>query len=179
MPDTAERPGTRLADRAEYRSKPRPLTGSAQDTVASAVQQMSDKNYGCIVITDGDGRVEGIVTERDIMTKIVAKARDAANVTLGEIMTREPRLAREEDDMLDWLRIMSNERFRRLPVIDSDGRIKALFTQGDFVSYTWPDLLNQAKSMAKATVLGKFHLFLIGGGVLLYALGTLVVLAVS
>ena len=43
--------------------------------------------------------------------------------------------------MRDWLRIMSNERFRRLPVLDADGRLVHVMTQGDFVSYTWPDLL--------------------------------------
>ena len=54
--------------------------------------------------------------------------------------------------LLDWMRIMSNERFRRLPVVDDEGRIKAVFTQGDFVSYTWPDLIYQMKSLAGATV---------------------------
>jgi CBS domain-containing protein len=101
---------------------------------------------------------------------------DPNTVTLGEIMTREPRLAREDDQMLDWLRIMSNERFRRLPVVDDDGRIKAIFTQGDFVSYTWPDLFDQAKNLAKASVIGRFHYFLIGGGILIYVLAMIVVL---
>jgi CBS domain-containing protein len=63
---------------------------------------------------------------------------------------------------------MSNERFRRLPVVDAEGRIQAVFTQGDFVSYTWPDLMGQAREMAKATVLRNWHIFLIGGGIMLY-----------
>ena len=66
-------------------------------------------------------------------------------------MTPNPRVANENDDVLDWLRIMSNDRFRRLPVVDSNGKIKVIFTQGDFVSYTWPDLIYQASQLAKAS----------------------------
>ena len=49
-----------------------------------------------------------------------------------------------------WLRIMSNDRFRRLPVIDADRKIKVIFTKGDFVSYAWPDFILQASQLAKA-----------------------------
>ncbi len=176
MTETAQRGGARLMDRSEYRHKPRPLTGKSGDPVVSAAEQMSMKGYGCIIIVDKDDRVEGIVTERDIMTKVVAKTLDPKVTTLGEIMTRELRLAREDDLMLDWLRIMSNERFRRLPVVDEDGRIKALFTQGDFVSYTWPDLFEQAKNLTKASLASNFPWVLIGGGVLIYALGSLLII---
>lgn len=172
------REGARLMDRPEYAGKPAPLTGSADTTVSDAVARMSEKNYGCIVVTDDDQKVTGIVTERDVMNKLVGQGADPNTVTLGDIMTREPRLARETDSVLDWLRIMSNERFRRLPVVDAEGRITAIFTQGDFVSYTWPDLLDQARNLAKATVISRFHYFLIGGGILIYALAMIVVLSV-
>ena len=75
---------------------------------------------------------------------------------LEDIMTPNPRVANENDDVVEWLRIMSNDRFRRLPVVDSTGKIKAIFTQGDFVSYTWPDLIFQAKQLAKASFLKGF-----------------------
>lgn len=176
-PKTADRPGSRLMDRPEYASKPKPLTCSAETTVAEAVAAMSDRNYGSVIIVDEHERVIGVVTERDVMNKLVARGRDPRATKLSDIMTREPRMARETDDMLDWLRMMSNERFRRLPVVDEQGRIKAVFTQGDFVSYTWPDLMNQMKSMARAQIAGNFHYLLIGGGILIYVLAMIVVLA--
>jgi hypothetical protein len=55
--------------------------------------------------------------------------------------------------------------------------LKAVFTQGDFVSYTWPDLLHQVKDMARATIGRNWALFLIGGGILLYTLAILGVVA--
>lgn len=178
MPDRAERPGNRLMDRPEYKTKQRPLTLPPTTTVFDAVQKMSDKNYGAVVITDEADKVIGVVTERDVMNKLVAKGMDPATTKLSDIMTENPRLARETDDMIDWLRIMSNERFRRLPVVDDEGRIKALFTQGDFVSYTWPDLIYQMKSMAKATVFKSWPIFLIGGATLIYAVLMVIVVGI-
>jgi len=171
------RAGARIMDRPEYDSKPKPLTSRGDATVADAVKKMQEKNYGCIIVTDSNDRVEGIVTERDIMFKVVGRNGDPGSVTLADIMTREPRMAKKTDEVLNWLRIMSNDRFRRLPVVDEENRIEALFTQGDFVSYTWPDLLEQARGLAKATVIGRFHYFLIGGGILIYVLATLVMLS--
>jgi CBS domain-containing protein len=176
MPDTTQRPGNRLMDRPEYKMKQQPLTCGPETTVFDAVTKMAAKNYGSVIVIDVDQKVIGVVTERDVMNKLVAKNLDAHKSTLADIMTENPRLARETDDMLDWLRIMSNERFRRLPVVDENGHIKAVFTQGDFVSYTWPDLINQMKSIATATVTKNWPFFLIGGGVALYSLLMVVVL---
>ena len=164
------KPGNRLMDRPEYESKQRPLTRAPETMVSDAVSAMSEKNYGSVIVVDTDEKVIGVVNERDIMNKLVGKGLDAKKTPLSEIMTENPRLARETDDMLDWLRIMSNERFRRLPVVDESGRIQAVFTQGDFVSYTWPDLIYQMKSIAKATVSKNSQVVLIAAGIAVYTL---------
>ena len=83
-------------------------------------------------------------------------------------------MGREDDEVLSWLRTMSNDRFRRLPVVDNQGKIKAIFTHGDFVSYTWPDLIFQASQLAKASFMKGFSintllLFMIVYGVALVA----------
>ena len=175
MPEKATRPGNRLMDRPEYRLKQNPLTCSPDTTVFDAVLQMVEKNFGAVIVVDADRKVVGVFTERDVMNKLVAKELDARSTFLSDLMTINPRLARETDDMIDWLRIMSNERFRRLPVVDDNGHIKAVFTQGDFVSYTWPDLLYQMKTIATATITKNFPYFLIGGGLALYSLAMVIV----
>lgn len=169
MPEQADRPGNRLMDRPEYASKPKPLTRTRDTTAFDAAQAMAEKNYGSVIVVDEDDKVIGVVTERDMMNKLVAGERDAKSTTLAQIMTENPRVARETDDMIDWLRMMSNERFRRLPVVDEEGRIKAVMTQGDFVSYTWPDLMHQMKSIATATISKNWAVFLIGGGIAIYS----------
>jgi len=150
------RKGGRLIDRPEYKSKPKPVTFLGKDKVFQAITVMADKNYGSVVIVDTKEKVIGIVTERDIVKKLVKNNMSPKTTKLEDIMTPNPRVAHENDDVVEWLRIMSNDRFRRLPVVDSTGKIKAIFTQGDFVSYTWPDLIFQATQLAKASFLKGF-----------------------
>ena len=150
--------GYKLKDRPEYLNKPRPVTFEKHQKVSEAVRVMTDKNYGSVDVVDKKNKVIGICTERDILKKLVDKNLKASTTKIEEIMTPNPRVGRENDDVLDWLRTMSNDRFRRLPVVDEEGKIKVIFTQGDFVSYTWPDLLYQASQMTKATLTKHFNL---------------------
>ncbi len=159
----------KISERAEYATKPIPLTCNPGDMVMDAVKRMAGKNYGSIVAVDDDQHILGLLTERDIMKRLVAENRDPAKTTVGEIMTRSVRTANENDELIDWLRIMSNERFRRLPIVDSDNKLVSIMTQGDFVSYTWPELMGQMKNLAKATFGESLTLPRILAGVLAYS----------
>jgi CBS domain-containing protein len=177
MPEPA-RQGLRLRDRPEFERKPAPLTFPADATVKDAVAEMAARDYGSVVIVDAENRVEGVLTERDIVKRLVNQGRDAGSVRLEEIMTRNPRTAQADDDMIDWLRMMSNERFRRLPVVDEDGKLITVLTQGDFVSYTWPDLMRQARELSKATLARNLPPVLIGAALLVYPLIVIAVFGV-
>jgi CBS domain-containing protein len=165
----------KISDRKEFASKAPPLTCSADATVFDAVQQMAEKNFGSIIVTDAAGRVEGMMTERDIFRRLIAAERDPKTTMVSEIMTREVRMAKPDDDLRDWLRIMSNERFRRLPIVDEDKKLVSVMSQGDFVSYTWPELLGQVSDMAKATIAPVFNPL----AILLAILGYTVVLVIA
>lgn len=141
----------KIKDRPEFKRKSLVLTFMPSDTVFTAVQVMSDKNYGAAVIVSPDQKPIGIVTERDFMRRLLNQQRDPKTTTLAEIMTTDLKLAREDDDLLDWLRQMSNDRFRHLPVVDEDGALVSIMSQGDFVSYTWPQLLGRVAEQSKAT----------------------------
>ena len=60
-------------------------------------------------------------------------------------MTTDVKVANASDEVVAWLRQMSNERFRHVPVVDGDGQLVHMMSQGDFVSYTWPELLTRLK----------------------------------
>ena len=83
--------------------------------VSVAVAGMTEKNYGSVVIVNKKNEVTGICTERDILKKLVHNNLDPTKTKLEEIMTPNPRVGKEDDEVLNWLRIMSNDRFRRLP----------------------------------------------------------------
>ena len=170
--------GKKLKDRPEFKNKPKPITFKKDVLVSDAVEVMSQKNYGSVVIVDDDDKVEGIVTERDILKKLVNKSLDPSKTKLSTIMTINPRVGREDDNVIDWLRIMSNDRFRRLPVVDEEGRIKVIFTQGDFVSYTWPDLIYQASQLAKASISKNFNGINILFMIMLYSIAIIITIKV-
>ena len=142
----------KIKDRPEYSSKPIPLTCGPDMTVLAAVKLMAEKNFGSIVVIDKDRKVLGLMTERDIFKRVMAPELDPAKTKVSQVMSTELRKAREDEDLTDWLRIMSNERFRRLPVVDNDDRLVSVMSQGDFVSYTWPQLITHLGTLAKSTV---------------------------
>ena len=80
--------GTRLIDRPEFKTKPKPITFLATDKVSEAVTVMSEKNYGSVIIVDKQERVIGVVTERDIVKKLVNAGLSPKNTTLEKIMTK-------------------------------------------------------------------------------------------
>lgn len=159
-----------IKDRPEYKSKPRPLCYPPETKVLDAAREMSERGFGSVIVTNPDDTIAGIVTERDLMRKVIARGGDPEKLTLADIMTRDVKAARESDNLVDWLRQMSNDRFRHLPVIDDDGKVKAMMSQGDFVSYTWPELLNRIGENAKATLKPNYQIALIIGAILVYSL---------
>jgi len=122
------------------------------------------------MIVDEQDRLLGVVTERDVLKRLVNAGLDAKKTKLSNIMTSDIRVAKKDDDVLDWMRIMSNERFRRLPVVDDDNRVQAVMTQGDFVSYTWPDLIHQAKQITRATIGSNYGMLTVLAGICVYTI---------
>ena len=91
-----------------------------------------------------------------------------------EIMTSPVKVADKDDDLITWLRQMSNERFRHVPVVDKSGKLINIMSQGDFVSYTWPNLMYQVKEVAKETYLKGGQVILIIFSILIYTIVTTV-----
>ncbi|MBX9697130.1 MAG: CBS domain-containing protein, partial [Alphaproteobacteria bacterium] len=120
------------------------------------------------IIVDKETHPIGIVSERDLMKRLLDKGLDPKKTKLKEIMSTNLKLGRPEDDIVEWLRQMSNERFRHLPIVDQDGKLIGLVSQGDFVSYTWPDLLSFMKSSAIKSMGTNTQLYALLIGILIY-----------
>ena len=140
----------KIEDRLEFKNKAPVYTLSPDDLVMTAVKAMSEKNYGAVVVVDHAKKPLGIVTERDFMRRLLNDGRDPNKTKLSEIMTTDLKLAKGDDNLIEWLQQMSNERFRHLPVVDDHGVLINMMSQGDFVSYTWPQLINRVVEHARA-----------------------------
>ena len=169
----------KIKDRPEFKSKSPALTFASDTLVNVAVHAMSVKNYGAAVIIDSDNKPVGIVTERDFMRRLLDKDLDPKTTRLSQIMTRDLKVAQPDDNIIDWVRQMSNERFRHVPIVDQNGILVNIMSQGDFVSYTWPELLSQVKDRAAYTIASKYQILTIAFGIALYTLATILVLRLT
>ncbi|MEM6693982.1 MAG: CBS domain-containing protein [Pseudomonadota bacterium] len=168
-----------IKDRLASQPKATPATVSEDQMVAEAVKTMAARNYGAMIVVDPDQKVTGIITERDVVKRIVDAGLDAEKTPISEVMTRDPDVAHEDDQIEEWMRTMSEKRYRRIPVVDADNRIRAILTQTDLVAYSWPLLLAKTKEEALRESRRMFYALMIGGGLLIYAIAMVIVLRVA
>ncbi|MFL2679094.1 MAG: cyclic nucleotide-binding/CBS domain-containing protein [Alphaproteobacteria bacterium] len=164
----------KISERPEFKSKKPPLTFTENESVLNAVKAMTKDNFGSVVVVDSQNKIKGIVTERDLMKKLVFNQKNPKTTKLKDIMTKSVKVAGKDDNLLTWLRQMSNERFRHVPVVDKSGKLINIMSQGDFVSYTWPNLLYQVKEIAKENYFKANQVILIILSLLIYTVITTV-----
>ena len=162
----------KISERPEFKSKKPPLTFDKNQTVLAAVKAMSKDNFGSVVIVDKQSKVQGIFTERDLMNKVLNNSMNPKTTKLKDVMTTRVKTASQDDNLISWLRQMSNERFRHVPVVDNTGTLVNVMSQGDFVSYTWPNLLYQVKEITKENYFKANQVILIILSILLYSIIT-------
>lgn len=120
------------------------LTVLTQASVYDAACAMVKAHCGSVLIVGGDGAMLGILTERDLMVKIVAKRRDPETTPVSDIMTHNPHFISPETTVSDALLIMQRHNFRHLPVISSTSKILGVFSIRDAMARE----LVEAESMA-------------------------------
>lgn len=151
----------KIKDRLDFASKPKPVTFRPDDTVRAALNVMCEKNIGSIIVVNDDNKVAGIVTERDMMIRVLGQDKNPDKTKISDIMSEAVRKASLDDDLVDWLKVMSNERFRHLPIVDSEGRLVNMMSQGDFVAFTYPDLYEKVRQDLAGRLGKTLQIFLI------------------
>ncbi len=150
----------RIMDVPEFKDKTNILTVSPESSLEQAVSEMAGRNVGSAVVVKND-KVVGIFTERDLLVKVVGKGKSIRDLKISDVMTKNPHSARLEDDVNDSLRRMSQGRFRHLPIVDGDKKLVGLLSQGDFVAYTWSDLMSRVGHHTKRSFLTNSQLWLL------------------
>ena len=94
---------------------------------------LRDKKIGAVPIVDQDNKLLGIVSERDIVSKLVVEAKDADLTTAKEIMTSKIITAKLTDDINYTIDVMKNNNIRHMPVLDANNRLTDFFSIRDFL----------------------------------------------
>ncbi|UDY38052.1 CBS domain-containing protein [Dermatobacter hominis] len=107
-------------------------------TVADAAERMASDDLGAFPVCDGDGHLEGMVTDRDIVVKVIAAGKDPSQVTLGELADQPEVVTIGADDSVEEaIRTMKDHGVRRLPVIDGTDLVGTV-SQAD-IARNFPD----------------------------------------
>jgi len=101
-------------------------------TVLEALKTMAEKNVGALVVTEGDGRIVGMLSERDYARKVVLLHRISSETPVRDIMTREVICVTLEQAVDTCMALMTRKHFRHLPVV-VDQRLVGLVSIGDVV----------------------------------------------
>lgn len=111
-----------------------PKTCAPTDIVEQAAQLMKSEDVGPIPIVGDNGKLEGIITDRDIVLKVVAEGRDPKTTKLSEVMTTDLISCTLDGDVEEMLDLMEDNQVRRIPVVDASGRLVGIVSQADIAT---------------------------------------------
>ena len=124
------------------------VTISPDATVLEAAKLMHSKHIGCLVVID-DLRPIGILTDRDIVLKVVASEKKPAETEVKKIMTTNPTMVNVNYDVLDAVRLMRNRGVRRLPIVDEHRHLFGIVTIDDLLTAFGAELGDLAGAVQK------------------------------
>jgi CBS domain-containing protein len=110
-----------------------PVCCRPDDMVVKAAQLMQSENIGSIPVIENEQTLilVGIVTDRDLAMKVIAKGQDAKSTKVEAVMTRQVVTCRAEDALQKALDAMAEHQLRRIPIVDNDNRIVGIIAQAD------------------------------------------------
>lgn len=110
---------------------------SADATIQEAAKKMRDLNVGSLPVREpkGNGAVSGIITDRDIACRFVAKGGDAATTKVSEVMSKSVVSCKEDDDVAEAAHVMEAKQLHRLTVYDSQKHLKGMLALADIATH--------------------------------------------
>jgi CBS domain-containing protein len=100
--------------------------------ITDVIKLLAEKRIGAVLVIDGEGQLEGILSERDIVRTLAAHASATFDMTAEELMTRSPKVTTPDTTVAVAMEMMTDGRFRHLPVMEN-GKLVGLVSIGDVV----------------------------------------------
>lgn len=110
-----------------------PVTVQPSATAKDAAEIMKKENLGTVLVAEGD-RLEGLITDRQIATKVIAEGKDPARTRVNEFMTKNPVSASPDMEVEDVTKIMGENKYRRVPVVQ-DGKLIGIVSTADIAEH--------------------------------------------
>jgi CBS domain-containing protein len=110
-----------------------------EQMVFDAVHTMNELKIGAVVVVDGDRRVVGMFTERDVLRRVVGEEREPRMTPVNEVMTSEVAYCRLDTQIEEARGVMAKYRIRHLPVCAVDGKLLGVISIGDLNAWDADD----------------------------------------
>lgn len=124
-----------LSDEVRQLAPSEPIRLTPETSVAEAVTRMVDNHRAGVIVVDPRGRLVGIFTERDLLTRVVRHGRDLGQTRLGEVMTPDPEALTPDDRICFAINRMHNAGYRTVPLVDAEHRPIGIVTVNDVVGW--------------------------------------------
>ena len=131
----------KISELREFKNTKDNFAFKTETPISEIALALKDKKIGAVPIVDDDNQLLGIVSERDIVTKLVVEARDSDLTTAKEIMTSKIISAKLNDDVNYTVGVMKNNNIRHIPVLDANDRLTDFFSIRDFLKAEMQDNL--------------------------------------
>lgn len=109
------------------------LRVAPEDSIEQVVRVMAEQRTGCALVMR-DGQLDGIFTERDFLTRVVAANLDVA-LSVERVMTPQPKTSRLRETVYEAVELMERGGYRHLPILDEDGRPVGVLSVKDIMNY--------------------------------------------
>lgn len=108
-----------------------PKPASRDTTIRDVAQIMKDENTGIVPVVDAQGRLQGVVTDRDIVMRSIPEGKDPAVLRAGDLMTDDVEAVTPDDSVRDVVRTMGDKQIRRVPVVDQEDHLVGIISMAD------------------------------------------------
>ena len=117
-----------------------------EETIGAAVAQLISRNIGALVVSEDGERVDGIISERDVVHALATRGADLLSLKVAEMMTRSVVTCDPADSVEQLMAEMTNRRIRHFPVVQ-EGRLCGIVSIGDVVKNRLDEVEYEARSM--------------------------------
>ena len=116
---------------------PDPQCVSEKDTIMEAARIMQSADTGIVPVVDGK-KIVGMITDRDIVVRLIAEGKDVQKARVNDVMTKSVRKVDQDSPINEVVELMSNAQIRRVPVVNNKDEIVGIVSLADLANSTTP-----------------------------------------
>ena len=118
-----------------------PASCEPADSIQKIAQLMKNQDVGALPVVESRStpKLVGIVTDRDLVVRVIAGGRTVENATARDAMTNGPVTCREDEDVNKALTVMADRKVRRIPIVDANGHLRGIIAQADIATRVHKD----------------------------------------